>query len=72
MLCVGVLAPCVQLGIQSSIERRWQLGFHVVAYRHVLIAPLALPLIFIEHINGLYHRRPIRTLIHLGSNPCEP
>jgi hypothetical protein len=27
---VGVLAPCAQLGFQSSADRRWRLGFHVV------------------------------------------
>jgi hypothetical protein len=37
--------------------------FHVVACSRMLIVPLALPLIFIEHANGLHHRRPISTLI---------
>jgi hypothetical protein len=34
--------------------------------------PLAPPLVFIEHANGLPHYRPISTLIRLGSNSCEP
>jgi hypothetical protein len=68
--CVGVLAPCEQLGLQTSAERRRRLGFHMVACRHVLLAPLAPPLIFIEHTNGLHHHRLIITLIQLGSNPC--
>jgi hypothetical protein len=34
--------------------------------------PLAPPLIFIEHANGLPRRRPISTLIRLRSNPCGP
>jgi hypothetical protein len=42
--CVGVLSPCAQLGIRSSVERRWPLGFQVVVCRRVLIMPLAPPL----------------------------
>jgi hypothetical protein len=52
ILCVGVLAPHV-----------W-LGFHVMAY----ISPLAPPIIFIEHTNGIRSRKVIRTLMRLGSN----
>jgi hypothetical protein len=59
---VGVLAPHTLRGLQSSAQRMWRLGFHVVAYVH-LIAPLAPPLIFIEHTNGLPHRRLISTII---------
>jgi hypothetical protein len=33
---------------------------------------LAPPLIFIEHGNRLHRRRPISTLIRLGSNLCVP
>jgi hypothetical protein len=61
--CVGVLAPCAQLGIQSLVERRQRLGFHMVVCRRVLFTPLALPLIFIEHDNVLLCHRPISTLI---------
>jgi hypothetical protein len=32
MSCVGVLAPCVQLRLQSLVERRQWLGFHVVGF----------------------------------------
>jgi hypothetical protein len=67
---VGVLAPRTQLGLQSLAEKRWRLGFHMVACRRVIIAPLAL--IFIEHANGLRHHKPIRTLIWLGSNSYGP
>jgi hypothetical protein len=49
---MGVLAPRAQLGLWSSTERSWRLGFHVVACRHVIITPLAPPLIFIEHAVG--------------------
>jgi hypothetical protein len=69
---VGVLAPRTQLGLQSSAERRRQLVFHVAACRRVLVVTLALPLIFIEHANGLHRRRPISTLMWLGSNPYRP
>jgi hypothetical protein len=65
MPCMGVLAPRAQLGLQSLAERRWRLGFHVVVCRHVILTPLASPLIFIEHANGLRYRRPISTLIWL-------
>jgi hypothetical protein len=41
-------------------------------YGVFFIAPLARPLIFIEHANGLHHRRPISTLIWLGSTPYGP
>jgi hypothetical protein len=34
--------------------------------------PLAPPLIFIEHANGLPCRRPNSTLNRLGLNPCRP
>jgi hypothetical protein len=40
--------------------------FNVMACRRM--SPLALPLIFIEHANGLPRRRPISMLIRLGSN----
>jgi hypothetical protein len=60
---VGVLVPRAQLGLQSLAERRRRLGFHVVAYRRVLIVLLAPPLVFIEYANGLRHCRPISTLI---------
>jgi hypothetical protein len=41
--------------------------------QHVCISTLlAWPIIFIEHANGLHHRRPIKTLIRLGSNPYGP
>jgi hypothetical protein len=62
---VGVLAPHAQLGLQSSAERRRRLRFHVVACRHVLLALLAPPLIFIKHANGLHYHRLISTLIWL-------
>jgi hypothetical protein len=55
---VGVLAPRAQLGRGEKVTAR---VFHVVAYR--CTSPLAPPLIFIEHANGLLHRRPISTLI---------
>jgi hypothetical protein len=64
-----VIAPYTQLGLQCSTERRWRLGLHMVACRHVLIVPLISPLIFIEHANMLYYHRLISTLIWLGSNP---
>jgi hypothetical protein len=41
---VGVLAPRVQLGLQSLVERRWQLGFHMVAC--VNRAPSTTPYIY--------------------------
>jgi hypothetical protein len=64
MLRMGVLAPLAQLGLwRSSVERRWRLGFHVMACR--CMSPLAPPLIFIEHDNGLPCCRPISTLIRI-------
>jgi hypothetical protein len=57
--CVGVLAPHVQLGLQSSPERRRWLGFHVLVCMRVLIVALVSHLIFIDHANGFHHRRSI-------------
>jgi hypothetical protein len=61
---VGVLAPHAYVGFWSSPERGW---WHIGK-----CAPLTLPLIFIEHANGLSQRRLISTLVQLGSNPYEP
>jgi hypothetical protein len=60
---VGVVAPRAQLGLRSSAETRWRLGFHMVACRCVLIEALAPPLIFIEHVNKLHYSRSISILI---------
>jgi hypothetical protein len=60
---VDVLAPRVQVGLRSLAEWRWQLGFHVMPCRRVLIAPLTPPLIFIEHANRLRHHMVSSTLI---------
>jgi hypothetical protein len=56
---MGVLAPRLQLGLQSLAERRWRLGFHMVVFGHVLIAPLAPPLIFMNILMGFVIISPL-------------
>jgi hypothetical protein len=67
--CVGVLAPHAQLGLQSSDDRRQRLGFHVVACVSHVLNP---PLLFIEHVNKLYHHRSINNLIQIELNIYAP